>query len=128
MAGFSVQVDGYEELNTISLQLKSKQGRVGAQGARVIKGSADDVEALAKLFCPVDTGKLQESIGPPVINGDGRFGEIEAVITAHKNYAYFVEFGTSRQGPAAFMGPALDRIGPDYEAAIAAIADPFDGG
>jgi HK97 gp10 family phage protein len=124
----SVWVEGVEQMNTIALELHRKNQRIGSQGAAVLRASALRVEALAKLFAPVDTGHLKGSIGPPRYSGDGRSGAMEAAITATARYAVYVEFGTRYMAPRAFMGPALDRVGPDFAAAVAAISDPFDGG
>lgn len=123
----SVWVEGIDELNTVAVQLRTAGARVGARGSMVLRASALRVEAGAKLFCPVDTGHLKGSIGPPEFIGDGRSGRAEAVITAHASYASYVEHGTKNMAPAAYMGPALDRVGPDFAAAVEAISDPFDG-
>ena len=124
----SVWVEGIEEINTISLQLHAKRNRIGAQGAAVVKAAAFAVEALGKQFCPVDTGHLRSTIGPPNFSGDGRSGGMEAAISATARYAVYVEWGTRYMAPRAFLGPALDRVGPEFAAAVEAISDPFDGG
>jgi HK97 gp10 family phage protein len=124
----TVWVEGIEEINTISEQLRTKKGRIGAQGSAVLRVSAFKVEALGKLFCPVDTGHLRGTIGPPRFSGDGRYGEVEAAISATAAYAGYVEWGTRYMAPRAYLGPALDRVGPEFAAAVAAISDPFDGG
>lgn len=123
----TVWVEGIEEINTIRLEMRGKRGRIGAQGAAVVKASALQVEALGKLFCPVDTGHLKSTIGPPRFSGDGRYGEMEAAISATARYAIYVEWGTRNMAPHAFMGPALDRVGPDFAAAVEAISDPLGG-
>jgi HK97 gp10 family phage protein len=124
----TVWVEGIDDVNTIAVQLHRKSRRVGAQGAVVLRAAALRVEATAKLFAPVDTGHLKSTIGPPVYSGDGRGGGMEAAISATAAYARFVEWGTRNMAPRAFMGPALDRVGPEFAGAVAAIADPFDGG
>lgn len=124
----TVWVEGIEELNTITEQLRNKKGHIGAQGAAVLRVAAHKVEALGKLFCPVDTGHLKSTIGPPKFSGDGRFGEAEATISATARYAGYVEWGTRYMAPRAYLGPALDRVGPEFHAACVAISDPFDGG
>jgi HK97 gp10 family phage protein len=124
----SVWVEGIEEINTIALQLRTKNQRIGAQGSAVVRAAALRVEATAKLFCPVDTGHLKSTIGPPRFSGDGRAGGMEAAISATARYAVYVEWGTRYMAPHAFMGPALDRVGPEFAAAVEAISDPFDGG
>ncbi|GGM27136.1 hypothetical protein GCM10011608_09910 [Micromonospora sonchi] len=122
----SVWVEGIDELNTVELRLRTAKGRVGAKGSEVVRRSALKVEEWAKLFVPVRFGHLKGSIGPPSFSGDGRHGAMEATISATANYARFVEWGTSRMAPRAFMGPALDRVSPDFAAAVAAMADPLD--
>ena len=71
------------------------------------------MEAAAKGFCPVDTGFLRSSIGV-----DLDMAAASAVIGPTAEYGAFVEFGTSRMAPAAYMGPALDRVSPSFAAAI----------
>lgn len=124
----SVWVEGIDEINAIAAQLRAKNNRIGAQGSAVIRAAAHQLEATAKLLCPVDTGHLRSTIGPPAFSGDGRSGGMEAAVSATASYSRYVEWGTSRMAPRAFMGPALDRVGPDFVAACAAISDPFDGG
>ncbi len=124
----SIWFEDVEEMNTITADLEADQGSVGARGSAVIRRYALAVEGTAKLFCPVDTGHLKGSIGPPKYEGDGRYGAMSATITAAANYAAYVEFGTRNMPPQAFMGPALDRHTPQYIAAVAQLGDPFGGG
>lgn len=123
----SVYVDGVEELNEISVQLHRASGRVGAGAQKALKGAAEFVEANAKAIVPVDSGRLQGSIGPPRYSGDGRFGDSEATITASADYAVYVEYGTRDTAPQAFMGPSADRAGPLLLAAAVKFSDPLDG-
>lgn len=123
----TIWFEGIDEMNTITAQLQSKNGRIGAQGSAVLRKSAFQVEALGKLFCPVDTGHLKGSIGTS-FDGDGRFGGMSAEIGPTAHYGGYVEWGTRYMAPHAYMGPALDRVGPSFVAAVAAISDPFDGG
>jgi HK97 gp10 family phage protein len=123
-----VWFEGVDEMNTVAAQLRTKNNRVGAQGAAVVRVAAFKVEATAKLFCPVDTGHLKGTIGPPEFSGSGRSGAMEATISATARYAAYVEWGTRYMAPRAFMGPALDRVSGEFVAAAAAISDPFDGG
>ena len=124
----SVWVEGIDQMNTVAAQLHRKNRRVGAQGAAVVRVSAFKVEAWAKAFAPVDTGHLKSTIGPPRFSGNGRFGAMEAAISATARYAVYVEWGTRNMAPRAFLGPALDRVSGEFVAAVAAISDPFDGG
>lgn len=105
------------ELNQVAVSLQNAAGQVGSLAAAVVRKTALDVEATSKAFAPVDTGALRNSIGHD-ITGDGRYGTIEAEIGPTVHYGPYVEFGTSRMAPAAYMGPALDRHSPDFVAAL----------
>lgn len=105
------------ELNRLTVDLERAGGQVGAQASAVVRKTALDVEATAKAFAPVDLGALRNSIGHD-ITGDGRFGAIEAEIGPTVEYGAYVEFGTSRMAPSAYMGPALDRHSGDFVSAL----------
>lgn len=105
------------EINTLAVSLTNAAGQVGTRAASVVRKTAADIEGTSKQFAPVDTGALRNSIGYDV-TGDGRFGQIEAEIGPTVNYGAHVEWGTSRQAPQAFMGPALDRHTPGFVAAL----------
>lgn len=117
----SVWVEGVEEMNTVEQAFRRAGGRVGEKGSRVVRAAGFRIEATAKLFCPVDTGHLRSTISPQFI-GDGRSGGMEAVVTARAAYAGYVEHGTSRMAPYAYMGPALDRVAPEFVAACEVLA------
>ncbi len=106
-------MDGFDELNRLAVDLTHAATSAQAKAPLVVAKAAHDVEALAKGFCPVDTGFLRNSIGV-----DLDFLDVRAVIGPTADYGPFVEFGTSRQAPAAFMGPALDRVSPGFVQAI----------
>lgn len=105
------------EMNKLAVDFDRASGTVGAKASAVIRKTAHDIERDAKIFCPVDTGNLRNSISTG-ITGDGRFGSIEAEIGPTADYAAFVEYGTSRMAPRAYMGPALDRNTPDFVRAM----------
>lgn len=103
--GFDIDLS---DLNRLAVDLAKAGGAVGALAAVVIKKSAADIERDAKMFAPVDTGNLRNSISH-TITGDGRTASISAEIGPTASYGHHVEYGTSTQGPAAYMGPAFDR-------------------
>lgn len=121
----TVWFEGIDELNTVTAAFTSAAGNIGAKGAQVVRKSTFAVEGTAKLFCPVDTGHLKGSIGPPVFHGSAAEvgGFLEGEVTAHANYSIYVEGGTRNMAPQAFMGPALDIHTPGFIEAAAAIAD-----
>lgn len=120
-----ITVSGFGELETVTANLNQAKGAVGAKGAKVIRRNAAKVERAAKQFAPVDTGALRNSITTDV-EGDGRFGGLSAEIGTDIHYGRFVELGTSRTAPAAFMGPALDRVTPDFVADCQALVGDID--
>ena len=106
-------MSGLDELNSIAADLRKAGFLAQWRAGQVVAKAALDVEAAAKGFCPVDTGFLRSSIGV-----DLDMAAASAVIGPTAEYGAFVEFGTSRMAPAAYMGPALDRVSPSFAAAI----------
>jgi len=62
---------------------------------------ASDIVADAKGFAPVRTGRLRESVYGHVSR------DLVLKVGASAPYAKFVEFGTSRMAPRAFLSTAL---------------------
>ena len=95
------------EVNNLAADLGSAGPRAVVKVQAVIAKTAHDVEGTAKQMAPVDTGALRGSIGVDI-------GVLTATIGPTVSYAPYVEFGTSRMAPQAFMGPALDRHNPAF--------------
>ena len=117
-----IRIDG-AGFHSLAADLTAAAGRIGPRAQIVVRKTALDIEGDAKAFCPVDTGNLRNSIGHSDLRTVGQSGVLEAEIGPTAAYGKFVEFGTSRQGPAAFMGPALDRREPGFLAAMQQLAD-----
>lgn len=64
----------------------------------------DRIEADARNYCPVETGRLRDSIHGEV---DASTGDI--TVGAAADYAEYVELGTSEQPAQPFLRPALYR-------------------
>ena len=72
----------------------------------------------AKAFAPVDTGALRNSItGEVHYSAGSTTGEFGPTV----HYGEFVEDGTSRMAPRAYIGPAFDRNTPPFVSAMEAI-------
>lgn len=70
-------------------------------------------EGFAKMKCPVDTGRLRNSITHQLAEG----GKAVQVGT-NVEYAKFVELGTSRMGARPYLKPAAqDHVG-EYQAIL----------
>ena len=61
-----------------------------------------DVRDYSIATCPVDTGALKASIAIDDDSGN------QVVIGAHTHYAFFVEMGTKKISPRAYLRGALD--------------------
>lgn len=115
---------GIEGLNTVAADLAKAGGTAGAAGITLVRTTALLIEGAAKAFAPVDTGALRSSIGTDVSVAIAS-GAAEAVIGPTVNYGPFVEYGTARMAPRAFMGPALDRHSGTFIAGVESLANPL---
>lgn len=106
--------DDFAELNELAIDLGNAAGRAVKDVNLALRKSASDIERDAKIFTPVDTGNLRNSISKTVSG-------LSAEIGPTAEYGVYVEFGTSTQGPAAFMGPAFDRNAHLFETAVGII-------
>ena len=83
----------------------------------IIGQCANVVCDRAKEICPVDTGRLRDSISAER-NGTS------ARISANTDYAAYVEFGTSKTAPHPYLVPAiLDSADIAAQAAAAAVSE-----
>jgi HK97 gp10 family phage protein len=101
------------DLNRLEVDLLEGGLRVAAQASLAVRKNGFYVVRDAQIFCPVDTGALKNSIGVD-FDGDGLGYEAGPTM----EYAPHVEWGTSRMGPHAFLGPAFDRNLPDVITAL----------
>lgn len=104
------------ELNALSADFgKASVKAVKAAHEAIAKAAADTVRD-SKLFCPVDTGNLRSSITATVRG-------LSAEVGPTASYGRFVEEGTSRMAPRAYMGPAFDRAVPGLVQALTKAGD-----
>jgi HK97 gp10 family phage protein len=68
---------------------------------KILKKTAYDTEALAKVYAPVDTGNLMNSIAAEPVR------KLTWRVTANADYAIYVEMGTRRKTAQPFLEPAL---------------------
>lgn len=106
----------FSELNRLAIDLGKAPAKAVPLARKVLEKSSADIERDAKTFAPVDTGNLRASISRDVKG-------LEAEVGPTASYGGYVEWGTSRKGPAAFMGPAFDRHAGLFEQALGQIAD-----
>lgn len=117
----SFQIDA-SDLWALSADLTGVEGRIGPAVRRVVGKTALDVERDAKAFAPVDTGNLKSTIGHSDLRMAAE-GMIEAEVGPTAEYGWWVEHGTTKMAPHAYLGPALDRHGAPFEQALGLIAE-----
>lgn len=88
--------------------------RIQRKAFQVLDKVLADGSREAQAFAPVDTGNLRNSIDWERRAFEGEFG-------ATAEYAPYVEDGTSRMAPHAFVGPAFDRQQPVFMTAVEAL-------
>jgi|GEM_PF-2676507 len=115
MAADSINVS-FGGLDRLAFDLTRAGSEVARRGDQVMRKGADDVVTIAQQLVPVDTSATQNSIGHDRL--DGGSGEFGYVVGPTTSYAPFLELGTSRMAPRAFMGPAADRVAPDVSTAM----------
>lgn len=74
------------------------------QSLKMIRGLTIAVSNQAKMFAPVDTGRLRQSIEHKMI------GPLEGEVFTPTEYAPFIEYGTRNMSAQPFMRPALDEM------------------
>ena len=80
-----------------------------AQALEIIGGKA---ESYAKKLCPVDTGRLRNSIT------HAQYDENTEVIGSNVEYAPYVCLGTHKMAPRPFLRPAAENHSEEYKAII----------
>lgn len=103
MADLEVHIDNTEQV----------VGGIQAGILRALEKVGLTAEGYAKLECPVDTGRLRNSITHEVVPS-----EKAVYIGTNVEYAPFVELGTSRQKAHPYLRPAAHDHGEQYRAII----------
>ena len=77
---------------------------------RALEAIGLQAEGYAKMLCPVDTGRLRNSITHTVdVTG------LKAIIGTNVEYAAYVEMGTSRMKAQPYLQPAIKNHIDEYE-------------
>lgn len=82
---------------------------LGAALGRALEAVGIEAEGDAKELCPVDTGRLRNSITHTIDGSDKT-----AIIGTNVEYAQYVHNGTSRHDPQPFLADAVSRNGGKY--------------
>ena len=76
--------------------------KLEAKCEQAIKMIAMKIEADAKELCPVDTGRLRDSIDSVFSSSNGNW---TAEIGTDVEYAYYIEYGTGKYNPDGRKDP-----------------------
>jgi len=71
---------------------------------KIVEAAALQVEAEAKRICPVDTGRLRNSIAT------AKDKKTTAIVGTNVEYAPYVEFGTHKASAQPFLRPAAEKV------------------
>lgn len=108
------------ELNRLIYDLGKAPALVKQTAPEAVRKVIEAVEDTSKSLVPVRTGTLRDSISSQVTEGDGMvIGE--AGPTAR--HGRFVEWGTYKDAPQAFMGPALDRHSHELDELLGSVGE-----
>lgn len=102
-------------LNELVVDLTRAGVVAKAQAEQQTRSTIGSIVDTAKSLVPVDTGATRDSISGEVRSESGA---VVGEAGAGTKQAIFAEYGTSRTGPQAFMGPALDRHEPGFISAL----------
>jgi HK97 gp10 family phage protein len=89
-------------LDDVLAGLAREAATAGSNAAKAATEAAAKVQATAKSLAPKLTGALANSITTDVTQNGAEVGPTV-------RYAPFVEYGTSKDSPQPFMGPAAER-------------------
>ena len=84
------------------------ENELQAAKARALEIMGGKAESYAKQNCPVDTGRLRNSIT------HAQEDEDTEVIGTNVEYAPFVELGTRKQNAQPYLRPAAEDHGEEY--------------
>lgn len=133
---------------SFSLEVKTNLPQLGPKARKlasaVVRKTAFDVEAHAKVNAPKDLGALANSIYT-VTGSDSNYPErsaearaanpgvnilpqtakpesdLEAVVAVGVNYGLPVELGTEKAAAQPYLGPAVEAVRPGFERAAAVV-------
>ena len=97
MSSIRVQIEG---LNAVMTNIDKSNAQLASGIDRIVQGAGIRCQALAKQACPVDTGRLRNSILYHKI------GKNICTVDTNVVYAVFVEMGTRHMSSRPFLYPA----------------------
>ena len=100
-------------MNTITVQITDNSSEIKKACEESVNNALEIIglkgEGYAKLICPVDTGRLRNSI---THEQEGKYTEL---IGTNVEYAPYVEMGTQRQKAQPYLKPAVEGHVDEYK-------------
>lgn len=90
-------------------RLDEIQGEKEKRAGEIVRSTAFEIQAIAQINAPVDTGALRSSIETVIT------GAMSAIIQDGVEYGIFVELGTSRMAAQPFLTPAVEQVRPKFD-------------
>lgn len=104
---------------TFISHVQEAQDGMKAAKARALEIIGGKAESYAKKICPVDTGRLRNSIT------HAQYDENTEVIGSNVEYAPYVELGTVKQHPQPFLRPAAENHTIEYRNIVKSVMTGF---
>ena len=86
--------------------------RLGRDADAIVRKTAMDIEAHAKMAAPVDTGILRASIQAAAV------APKHWRVTVGAEYGIYLEMGTRFMAPRPYFNPAIQAVWPAFQAAM----------
>ena len=106
----------YPELLILERDLSKASKDIKNKAFDVTDAAIGDVVSTSQSLVPRDTGETADSISGET---KAEAGYVTGEAGPTTRHAIFVEFGTYKDAPQAFMGPALDRHSGEWEERLA---------
>ena len=103
-------------VDQMAAEFAAEAAKARSEVAKIVRAAAFELQGLARVYSPVDTGALRASIS--VGHPTGRSlttNDIEAQIGPTVEYGAYVEFGTAIRGGQPYMTPAAEAVVPAFE-------------
>lgn len=97
-------------------ELAKEAAQAKTEVAKIVRAAAFELQGLARVNAPVDTGALRASISVGHPSGRNlKTDDLEAQVGPTVEYGAFVEFGTAMRGGRPYMTPAAEAVIPAFE-------------
>ncbi|MCT1689868.1 HK97 gp10 family phage protein [Brevibacterium sp. p3-SID960] len=103
------------QLTSLATDLTKAAKNVQPVASAAVRKTAADIIRDAQIAAPVRTGNLRNSITADITDYPA---VVSAEVGPTAEYGAYVEFGTSKQAPQPYLGPAADRHVPVLETAL----------